>query len=116
MSIEGWSEVQITIAGQIDHMKPDALVPGRDVFMVNEDDGTLTVITADQITNVRYDAGADHYEVKRKLNAEDEWGESLHRVYFDQLGELAFGSEAKPYTLPSVMLSTDDGESWEIIA
>ena len=115
LSVEQWSEIQITIAHQVHHMKPVDLVPGRDVFFIGEEDGSLTVVTADRVTNVRYDAGADHYSVSYKAGAHDA-PEALHGVYFDQLGELCFGSDAEPYTLPIVAISTDDGESWEVIA
>lgn len=108
-----WSDVQMTIAHQLHHMKPAALVPGRDVFLVGEEDGTLTVVTADRVTNVRYDAGRDDYSVKHKADADHEWGETMHRIYFDQLGEIAFGSEAKPWTLPIVEIVTWDEDGNE---
>jgi hypothetical protein len=109
------NEIHQTIAGQLDHMKPDDLKPGVDVGMEATSEDTLAVIVVPTGTRatVRYDAGRDTYAVSVVRGDDDRFYDD---VYCDQLGELIFGDEAKPFTAPMVQISTDDGETWDVIA
>lgn len=114
------TEIHQTIAGQIDNTKPDDLKPGVDVGMEAIDANTLAVVLPKLGVrfDVRYDAGPDTYTVTRQDWMMGVWvaAEPISGLYCDQLGDLIFGEDAKPFTLPMTMISTDDGETWETIA
>ena len=109
------NQIHQTIAQQIDHMKPDHLRPGIDVGMEPLDATTLRVLVrvdhdAFARFDIRYDEGRDTYV----FTAGDD--EPISDIYCDQLGELVFGENAKPWTQPLVQISDDDGETWTVIA
>lgn len=104
-----------TMAQQIDHMKPDHLVPGKDIGIEVRDANSITVVIPswDLTATVEYLPGPDLYAVEVLRDG----SVSAHsEVYCDQLGELIFGDEAKPWTQPVVAISDDEGESWTVIA
>lgn len=104
-----------TMAGQIDHMKPDHLVPGKDIGIEVRDANSITVsIPAQDLrATVEYRPGPDTYAVEILRDGDVS---SFDDVYCDQLGELIFGNEAKPWSAPLVQISDDEGETWKVIA
>ena len=100
------NETHQNIAQQVDHMKPDHLRPGIDVGMEVRDENTLRILLpAKQChVDVRYDAGPDTYTVTQfelaklgSMTAIVE-REPVSGIHCDQLGELIFGDDAKPWT------------------
>lgn len=115
------NEIHGTIAQQLDNMRPDDLTPGTDVVMHPLHENTLLVQVMGNTPNdsrshdvhITYDRGRDTYNVTiYRLGEKDE----LTDVYCDQLGTIVFGEHAKPFSLPLVRISDDDGESWTVIA
>jgi hypothetical protein len=111
------SQIHQTIAQQIDHTKPDDLKPGVDVGMQAIDDCTLAVVMpkAGTRVDVRYDAGPDTYTLTRSERVGEIWVSTkppMSDVYCDQLGELIFGSDAKPWSQPfGGIVDMDTGET-----
>jgi len=108
-----------TIAGQLDHTKPDKFVPGIDVgFKATTQDGMeglrFCVLPRRVHGVVLYDAGPDTYIVHITMpNGERV---TYSDVYCDQLGHIVWGADvAKPYVLPMVAIKSGD-EPWEVIA
>lgn len=129
-----------TIAGQLHHTKPDAFEPGRDVGMIplNNDNALgILVNPADRIVVINYDAGADEYDVAALdappirtlqsverlmgvllaaiLSNDSSEIEVLRGLGCEQIGEYVWGEQAKPFTLPMVMMKFGD-DDWEVIA
>jgi hypothetical protein len=113
------NEVHETIAQQLHHMKPADLTPGVDVGMTAIDATTLAVIFPrdDRRVDVRYDRGPDTYTVTEMIRAGECWlaADPRSDVYCDQLGELVFGENAKPWTAPLVVVTDGDGNEIERI-
>jgi hypothetical protein len=88
-----------TMAGQIDHQKPERLKPGKDIGIEVKDANSITVVvpSMEMQATVEYLPGPDLYAVE--ILRGDEIS-SFDRVYCDQLGELLFGDEAQPWTQP----------------
>lgn len=129
-----------TIAQQLDNTRPDVIKPGRDAGMVPLPDALGVYIgPRDRLAVVAYDAGMDEYDVavieappvrtvaivteelgrlleSLRTNAEVADAKMYRGVHCDQIGEFVWGDDAKPYTLPMVMTSWDDGETWDVIA
>ena len=103
------NEIHNTIAMQLHHMKPDEYVPQFDVTMEVVDDNAIGVIVrpTDSYAVVRYDAGADHYDVT--ITKDDDGPKHIQGVYCDQLGEIVFGDKAKNWTLPFFQITDEDG-------
>jgi|KBSMisStandDraft_5_1062788.scaffolds.fasta_scaffold1447226_2 hypothetical protein len=114
------NQIHESIAQQIDCMRPPHLRPREHVVMEVLDDQTLRVLVRTEpmrCTDIRYDAGPDTYTVTRyEVSGGLIPSEPISDVYCDQLGEIVFGDEAMPFTLPLVAISDDDGETWEVIA
>lgn len=108
-----FNAVQTGIAHQVHITKPDHLKPGRDVFMLpSQVDANEVIVIVDYGTVgraavVRYDAGPNTYTVKL---TEDGREKELRGVYCDQLGELIFGGEAKPFQGVMVEVITDEND------
>lgn len=115
------NQLHQTIAAQIDHVLPEGLVPGKDVGMEVIDRTTLRILAYARdperrcAWDVRYDEGWDTYVLTRYVPGGPA-EEPISDVYCDQLGDLIFGDEAKPFTMPMVQISHDDGETWDVIA
>ena len=115
------NQIHETIAGQIHNMKPADLEPGVDIGMAPLREDTLLVRVLPSQPNdarsldaqIRLDQGRDLYDVT--IYQRGEKHEHIG-VYCDQLGNLVFGDQAEPFTLPMVMFSDDDGETWDVIA
>lgn len=113
------TQLHENIAQQIDNMLPAGLVPGKDIGMGVVGESTLAVVLPKRGLrfDVRYDEGRDTYVLTRmEYPSNVVLGDPISDVYCDQLGELIFGDEAKPFSLPMVMISGDDGETWEKLA
>lgn len=114
------NDLHQTIASQIHHTLPEGFEPGVDVGMEVIDESTLAIVLPKRGLrfDVRYDAGWDTYVLTRMERHAGAWvaDEPISDVYCDQLGDLIFGDEAKPFTLPMVQISTDDGQTWDVIA
>lgn len=101
------------IAMQIDHQKPDNLVPGRDVGMSALNATTVLVVVGpyDLAAAIEYDVDGDWYNVTVTTNVSERPTQHIYeRVYCDQLGELVFGANAKPWTMPFGAVETYDNE------
>lgn len=102
------NSIHQSIAQQIDHMKPDHMVPGKNVGMEILNETSLRVGLLDDrgfcysVTTVELDEGADLYNVQTitRTTATEPWsvGEKIEGVFCDQLGEFVFGDDAKPWT------------------
>jgi hypothetical protein len=90
------------MAAQIDHVKPDHLVPGQTIGMRVKNETTLII----EVPCMRLQA-----TVERLL---DDEVSSFERVYCDQLGELIFGDAASEWTAPlvEVYVPTDEPGEW----
>lgn len=110
------------IAHQVAHMKPDHLVPGKHVGMEIVDEKTLRVgILTDEGVNTRiveieYDEGPDTYKC-RVIHRPDQYTAwtmepQIENVFCDDLGEIVFQDEAKPWTMPhgEIVSFGPDGE------
>jgi hypothetical protein len=113
------NEIHENIAEQIANMMPDHLRRGTDVTMAPLDRTTLLVkvMPAEPMhdlsrdVQISYDEGGDWYDVVVLRHGErTEYG----CMYCDQLGVLTFGPEAKPFSLPMMMIR--DGKKWRAIA
>jgi hypothetical protein len=112
-----YTPIQMEIARQIHNAKPDGLVPGRDVGFEPLGEDSLIVRLAVEIrpglrvTSLRvvvtYDHGRDDYDVRLETDSESK---DLDRVYCDQLGELIFGEDAKPWDEPMGAIITEDAD------
>ena len=115
------NDVHQTIAQQIDHMKPEHLTPGVDIGIEVVDERAIRVLVLphQESYEIRLDP-SDTYTVTRSvLDAQHRpiaAEQPLAGIYCDQLGEIIFGDEAKPWTQPMVQISDDDGETWKVIA
>lgn len=106
------------MAAQIHHRKPDYLRPGFDVLMEPVEhyglDGLRVTLhpfgdEADYLCAVfTYDLASDTYDalVQRGHGTE---AEEMSNVYCDDLGEILFGDEAKPWTAPYFQITDGDG-------
>jgi hypothetical protein len=101
------------MAAQIDHVKPDHLVPGQTIGMRVKNETTLIIeVPCMRLqATVEYLPGPDLYSVERLL---DDEVSSFERVYCDQLGELIFGDAASEWTAPlvEVYVPTDEPGEW----
>lgn len=97
------------MAAQIDHVKPDHLVPGQTIGMRVKNDTTLIVeVPCMRLqATVEYLPGPDLYSVE--VLRDDEVS-SFERVYCDQLGELIFGEAASEWTMPFVEIYVPNPE------
>lgn len=88
-----------TMAAQIDNQKPERLTPGRDIGIEVTGENSISVIvpSMNMQATIEYLSGPDLYAVE--ILRDDEVS-SFDRVFCDQLGELLFGEEAQPWTLP----------------
>jgi hypothetical protein len=91
------TQIAETIAGQLHSMKPDHLIPGKDVGMVAIDKGVI-VSMASRIVTIVLDEAADLYGVT--IDEEDSPTRVFDGIFCDQLGELVWGDDAKPWNLP----------------
>jgi hypothetical protein len=114
------NETHQSIAQQVDHMKPDHLRPGVDVGMEVIDEATLRILLPYKggHVDVRYDQGPDTYTVTRtetvKLGSLVMPCERdpISDIHCDQLGELVFGEDAKPWRQPfGGIVDMDTGET-----
>jgi hypothetical protein len=90
-------------------MKPDHLRPGVDVGMEVRDETTLRILLpAKQChVDIRYDAGAGHLhghavraEARSATRRRSSSASPMSGIHCDQLGELVFGEDAKPWSQP----------------
>lgn len=104
------SEIHETMAAQIHHQKPAHLTPGKDIGIEVRDANSIrVVIPAENMqATVEYLPGPDLYAVE--ILRDDEVS-SFDQVYCDQLGEILFGSDAKPWTAPmgGLIVENPDG-------
>lgn len=111
------NQIHQTIAQQIDHMKPEHMEPGVDVGMEPCDATTLRIVThvrdaeRRRAFDVSYDEGADLYNVVcYPPGAAADPERDVHTgVFCDQLGELVFGDDAKPWTQSFGAITDFDG-------
>jgi hypothetical protein len=110
------NDIHQTIAAQIDNMKPAHLTPGVDIGMAPVNETTLAVVFPERHErfDITYDEGRDLYNVTRSTRPVPSvriWlaHDPLEGVFCDQLGEILFGSEAEPWTLPFGYILTEDG-------
>jgi hypothetical protein len=102
------------IARQLDHMKPEHLEPGVHVGMEIMATYTLRVIVREpgqptRRADVTYWPGHDHYSVD--LDVDGERQREIDGVYCDQIGEIVFGDNAKPWTMPfGAIIDPDTGK------
>jgi hypothetical protein len=113
MSNENWTPIQIEIARQIHNAKPDALVPGKDIGMdpLGETAIVVQIVVERVVTRritVTYDEGPDTYTVRIEHRA---GVDELAGIYCDQLGELVFEGDAKPWDEPfaTIVLLDENG-------
>lgn len=109
------AEVADRILSQIDHMRPDHLIPGRHVGARRIDGGVeVTLPEYGRSSRITYDEGNDLYSVE--VTARDqETGQVTQNgyvgVYCDQLGEMVWGKDSKPWTQPfGQIIDTNTGE------
>lgn len=112
------SDMQHTIAHQLDHMLPEGWIPGIDVGFEpsTTDPNTLTVKRRDgHVAEVTYDEGMDLYNVFVKRPGKDDV-ESHEGIFCDQLGEIVYGEQASTWTLPmgAVVTFNEDGSVAEV--
>jgi hypothetical protein len=107
------NDVHETIARYLHNMKPERYRPGIDVgiSIVDEWSVIVDVVPAGRRLQIRYDRGPDLYSVREFDGERPGWDEWTERIYCDQLGEVVFGGEAEPWTLPMVAFITEDGIS-----
>lgn len=105
------TEIHQTMAGQIDHMRPAHLEPGRHIGMAVVDETTLLVLVGPTATLaiVRYLPGPDLYSVT--VNRQGQPVRDHDGIYCDQLGDLIFGVDAGEWMLPfgSIQILDADG-------
>lgn len=103
------------IAEQLHHTKPDHLEPKIDVGMTQmpDDAGVVVSILArprpghdldgyGRRVEIVYDEGRDIYDlwIREQKPGERKTVRHLEGMFADQLGELVWGEEAKPYEMP----------------
>ena len=110
------SNIQQTIAGQVDHQKPDAYRPGIEVGMgiVGSDTVVVFVPPLRTIAVVTYNEGHDLYEVT--VSDATPKVREYEGIYCDQLGDLVFGADSEQWTLPfgGIITFDDDGTPHEV--
>lgn len=94
------TQIHQTIMGQIDHMKPAHLEPGKHVGakVFNATTLEITVVPTGRVVRVAYNEGADLYDVT--VFKRDDTVEEYEGVYCDQLGEMVFGADTGEWSLP----------------
>jgi hypothetical protein len=104
------TDIHQIMAGQIDHMKPAHLEPGRHIGMAVVDETTLLVlvIPTATIAIVRYCQAGDDYSVT--VNRQGKPVQDHDRIYCDQLGDLIFGIDASEWTMPFGGIQVIDGD------
>lgn len=92
--------VHETIASQIDNMRPPHLVPGKHIGIEPVDRLSImvTVVPTGVTAMVRLDEGRDLYDVAVCKHGGE--ATAYEGVFCDQLGDLIFGVNAEPWTLP----------------
>lgn len=95
------------IVAQIDHMKPDHLIPGVDIGMTVDGDVLIVnILPGARRVEIGYDIGADLYTA---VVYADGKRTEFDSVFCDQLGELCFGEQAKPWTMPFFEITDWEG-------
>jgi hypothetical protein len=102
-----YTPIQMEIARQIHNAKPDGLVPGRDVGFEPLGEDSLIVRLAVEIRPGLRVTSLRDYDVRLETDSESK---DLDRVYCDQLGELIFGGDAKPWDEPMGAIITEDAD------
>jgi hypothetical protein len=106
------TRVAETILAQVDSVRPDSLTPGKDVGATAITNGVeITTLATGRRVRIVYDADLDLYDVTVTDGEEHNTHEGC---YCDQLGEIVWGEDAKPWTLPlGGIIDLDTGEELE---
>lgn len=100
------------ISRQLHNTKPDALLARTDVVMLPLDERTLLVVIfpRKRAAVVHFDPDENVYLVIREDPSGRKVTDNVQNV---QLGQLVWGPDAKPYTLPTIYVI--DAETGEIV-